>query len=452
MATAIVPLKLKSRRLPNKNFLLLGGKPLASYIFETLLSIDAIKKVYCYTSEPFLMELLPERVNLLPRPKSLDGDSVRANELFRYAIEGVDDDVILICQAPGPYISSESIAKGLNAVKSGDYDSAFAVKRLQTYCWYDGKPLNYDLGVMKQTQDLLPVYAETSGFYVFRKNDYLKTNTRINGRTFFVEVDDKEAIDIDNPKDFSLAISMLDYDERSVERYSQDPYIVNIVRDNKWGGRVRHIAFDMDGVLIDSVAVMEKAWAEAMKSVGLKVEFSEYRKEIGRPFFDILKTLNVDQLYWDPIRVVYEKISALAINEISLTEGILVALSQIKALGVKISLVTSKPVDRVQVILDKYFEKDIFDSVVTPESVANGRGKPAPDQLLMACIGVGVDPGNTIYVGDMEVDRVAAKSAGIHFIHAAWGYGDISVQGEVWFNCVENFTDFLVDALSNLND
>jgi len=447
MAIAVVPLKLASRRLPNKNFLLLGGKPLARYVFETLLSLGEVEKVYCYTSEPLLMDLLPAGVHLLPRPKSLDGDGVKANELFRYAVENVCGDVIVICQAPGPFISGGSIAKGIAAVESGVYDSAFAVKRLQTYCWYDGLALNYDLAEMKQTQELQPVYAETSGFYVFKKEDYLKSNTRINGRPFFVEVNDKESVDIDNPEDFSLAISMLEYDERSVERYSQDPYIVNIFRDNRWGRCIEHISFDLDGVLIDSVGVMERAWLESMNAVDLNVPFAEYRNLIGRPFFDILKGLCVDEKYWEPIRLVYERVSSVAVDEIRITEGILGSLGKIKSLGVKLSLVTSKPLDRVRVILEKFFDEGLFDSVVTPESVASGRGKPAPDQILMACIGVGVDPGDTIYVGDMDVDRIAAKSAGVHFIHAAWGYGEISTQGEVWFKSVENFTDFLVDAL-----
>ncbi len=40
--SAFVPLKLNSRRLPNKNFLRLGDYPLAYHIFETLSKVDGI--------------------------------------------------------------------------------------------------------------------------------------------------------------------------------------------------------------------------------------------------------------------------------------------------------------------------------------------------------------------------------------------------------------------------
>lgn len=37
---AFVPLKLNNLRLPNKNILLLGGKPLFMHVVDTLLSIN----------------------------------------------------------------------------------------------------------------------------------------------------------------------------------------------------------------------------------------------------------------------------------------------------------------------------------------------------------------------------------------------------------------------------
>ena len=35
----------------------------------------------------------------------------------------------------------------------------------------------------------------------------------------------------------------------------------------------------------------------------------------------------------------------------------------------------------------------------------------------------GVDPIETLYVGDMAADHEAAKRAGVDYAHAEWGYG-----------------------------
>lgn len=220
---ALVPLKLKSRRLPNKNFLRLGDRPLSYHIFKTLTELDVIEKVCCYTSQPQVLGLLPKDVELLMRPKRLDGDGVKANELFKYAVENIDADIVVICHATGPFVKKESIAKGIDAVLSGKYDCAFSVQRNQTYSWFDGVPLNYDPNDMAQTQDVKPVYVETSGFYIFRKSDYLRNHTRIGSSPFLVEVDFKEAVDVDDPSDFSLATLLLDYNV-SDSGYSTDNF------------------------------------------------------------------------------------------------------------------------------------------------------------------------------------------------------------------------------------
>jgi len=114
---SIVPLKLNSRRLPNKNFLRLGDHPLARHIFDTLQAIEELNDIYCYCSQPQVMQLLSKSIRFLARPEKLDGDDIKANELFRYAIERIDADLIVLCHATAPFISSKTIKNLINAVK-----------------------------------------------------------------------------------------------------------------------------------------------------------------------------------------------------------------------------------------------------------------------------------------------------------------------------------------------
>jgi phosphoglycolate phosphatase-like HAD superfamily hydrolase/CMP-N-acetylneuraminic acid synthetase len=441
---AFVPLKLKSRRLPNKNFLRLGDRPLCYHIFNTLVSISSISKVYCYTSQPQILSLLPETVELLMRPRRLDGHHVKANELFRYSVENIDADVIVLCHATGPYIKGESISKGIHAVLSGDYDCAFAVKRLQTYSWYDNKPLNYDPNDMSQTQDLKPVFAETSGFYIFRKADYLTNNTRIGVNPFLVEVDFKESVDIDDPQDLSLATLLFDYNS-NIHNYSRDNFFVDMANNSIKFKKIKHISFDLDGVLIDSINVMRLAWDNAMKISGQSICFSEYKKFIGIPFEKILDNVGCLPDCYTQVKEVYDRFSSNSLEQIKTFEGVKEGINLAVAAGLKVSIVTSKNSVRTHEILKRHFPKIIFDAVVTPEDVSEGRGKPNPDPILLACIKVGVDPFNTIYVGDMEFDRDSANRAGVHFVHAAWGYADLCNVKDMWFNSMEDMIDFVLN-------
>ncbi|MDH4572900.1 HAD-IA family hydrolase [Salinicola acroporae] len=440
---ALVPLKLKSRRLPNKNFLRLGDRPLSYHVFDALVNVPHLSKVLCYTSQPQVLSLLPNSVELLMRPRRLDGDNVKANELFRFAVEQIDADIIVLCHATGPYIKKESIVKGVEAVSGGEYDCAFAVQKHQTYAWYNQEPLNYNPEDMSQTQDLTPVYTETSGFYVFRKSDYLEKNTRISGRPFLVEVDFKESVDIDEPKDFSLATLLHDYDPQS-QNFSTDDFFINLANEDVPFKNIKHISFDMDGVLIDSLPVMERAWQKAMDATGQEIAFTEYKQHIGIPFYDILSNVGCNRSMFSKVKKVYDESSSLELDRIEVFEGILEALRQAKKAGLLISVVTSKTKQRTTDILEHHFSDIDFDFVVSPEDVPSGRGKPNPDPLLLACIQLGVDPYNTIYVGDMESDRETAQRAGAHFVHAAWGFADLKDVKEMWFNKIEDMMEYIL--------
>ena len=84
------------------------------------------------------------------------------------------------------------------AVKSKEYDSAFCAKKLQDYLWQNGKPLNFDAANVPRTQDLEPIYQETSGVYVFTREVFEKYKRRIGQKPLIKEMSFIEAVDIDD--------------------------------------------------------------------------------------------------------------------------------------------------------------------------------------------------------------------------------------------------------------
>lgn len=203
---AIVPMKLNNRRLPQKNTkCFTNGKPLCYYILSTLLTVEGIDDVYVYCSNPDIQEFIPEGVKYLRRSESLDQDTTKMNEVLQYFAADVPADVYVMTHTTAPFISKESIEKGLQAVLSGEYDSSFAAKKLQDFLWKDGVPFNYELNNIPRTQDLPAFYEETSGFYIYRNEVMTKLNRRIGEKPFIVEVGEIESVDIDEAEDFMIA-------------------------------------------------------------------------------------------------------------------------------------------------------------------------------------------------------------------------------------------------------
>lgn len=203
---AVVPMKLNNRRLPQKNTKrFTNGNPLCYYILSTLLSVDEIDEVYVYCSNPDIKEYIPKGVKYLKRSTDLDQDTTSMTEVLTCFTKEVSADIYVMTHTTAPFVSRQSIKRGLNAVLSGEYDSAFAAKKVQDFLWKDGKPFNYELDNIPRTQDLPPFYEETSGFYIYRKEVMSNLHRRIGENPYLVEVGEIEATDIDELEDFMIA-------------------------------------------------------------------------------------------------------------------------------------------------------------------------------------------------------------------------------------------------------
>ena len=232
---AIVPMKLNNRRLPQKNTKsFTNGKPLCYYILSTLLTVDEIDEVYVYCSNPDIQEFIPEGVKYLKRSTSLDQDTTSMTEVLICFTKEVDADVYVMTHTTAPFVSKESIEMGLRAVLSGEYDSAFAAKKLQDFLWKDGEPFNYELSNIPRTQDLPALYEETSGFYIYRKEVMSELYRRIGEKPYIVEVGEIEGIDIDEPEDFMIADAVFNY---KVEKEKE----MRVNNKNLFGGGRRQL-------------------------------------------------------------------------------------------------------------------------------------------------------------------------------------------------------------------
>ncbi len=203
---AIVPIKLNNERLPNKNIKPFdNGQPLCHYIFETLKKVNGIDEIYVYCSNPEIKKYVPQGVKFLKRSESLDQNTTKINKVLSAFANDVVADIYVMTHATAPFIRHESIEKGLNAVKNSEFDSSFAVKKIQTFLWKEQKPFNYSLENIPRTQDLEPIFEETSGFYIYTRKTIINENRRIGQNPFMVEISAIEACDIDTQDDFVIA-------------------------------------------------------------------------------------------------------------------------------------------------------------------------------------------------------------------------------------------------------
>ncbi len=202
---AFVPIRLNSKRVTGKNLKLLGGKPLLCYILESLQQVKTIDEIYVYCSDDSIIKYLPLGVKFLKRPDSLDRDETLGQEIYDAFVNTIMADVYILAHTTSPFIKPATIENSLDKIINDDYDSAFSAEKIQTFAWYEGKPLNYELKKIPRTQTIEPIYIETSAFFIFEREVWTKHHQRIGNNPYMAIVDKIEGIDIDWPEDFHFA-------------------------------------------------------------------------------------------------------------------------------------------------------------------------------------------------------------------------------------------------------
>jgi CMP-N-acetylneuraminic acid synthetase len=208
---AFVPIKLNSQRLENKMLLPIGDKLMCQHIFYALLNVkkEIEMDIYCYCSDEKIKDFLPKGVEFLERDKKLDSNETLGIDIYTSFINKVDADIYALCHATSPFIKETSIITGLNKIINEGHDSSCSVSRVQTFCWYGGKTLNYQLDNVVRTQDITPIFWETSAFYIFKKDILAVHKRRIGKNPYLVETDRIESIDIDEREDYELACKIV---------------------------------------------------------------------------------------------------------------------------------------------------------------------------------------------------------------------------------------------------
>lgn len=198
--------------------------------------------------------------------------------------------------------------------------------------------------------------------------------------------------------------------------------------------------FDLDGVIIDSKKNMKISWETANNKFELKRPFKQYFSFIGRDFKDILKKLKIRNKNFDKIENFFKNESIKNFNKYKLYPQVKQVLKKLRKKKIKVGIVTSKDCLRTKKILKKFSLK--FNEVRCSDNKL--AGKPKPDKILSIIRKLKVNKNQTVYVGDMMVDKLTAKNAGVDYIHASYGYSAKNINNK---NTIHSFNELIKDKI-----
>jgi phosphoglycolate phosphatase len=177
----------------------------------------------------------------------------------------------------------------------------------------------------------------------------------------------------------------------------------------------RVVAFDMDGVLVDSFQCWWLLLNELLESEGKgTVTREEFREGWGqdqeadrRQFFPGWSVERLTREYTERFPR-YRKFVEVEPDALRVIEAL-------RARRKKLAVATNSPTGIATQLLEGAGIDRHFDRIVGVDQVAQ-MGKPAPDLLDHIGRSLSVSPSEMCYVGDTDYDARAARAAGVFFI------------------------------------
>jgi beta-phosphoglucomutase len=215
--------------------------------------------------------------------------------------------------------------------------------------------------------------------------------------------------------------------------------------------QARGAIFDLDGTLVDNMAVHAEAFAIFVGRHGLPpLTLADRARLDGKRNRDIFPDLFGRALAEDFLQAcIHEKESLyreLSCGRLRPVPGLLHLLDALEAEGIPAAIATSAPAENVAHTLRELDLADRLTEVVRSDRVA--RGKPHPDVFLAAAELIGVAPAQCLAFEDAPAGIQAARAAGMTCVALTTGFSAeaLATVGATPDLAVRDYDEFLAVA------
>ena len=206
MITAVVAVRKGSQRVPNKNIKPFGDSNLLQMKLDTLKQVKNIDEIVVNSDCDKMLEIgKMNDVKTHKRDDYFASSKATNSEFHGHIAEVTKTDSIFLAPVCSPFVSVESHEKSVDYYLNNPFDSVTSVTEVKNHLWLNGKPLNYDLDNVPNSQDLPDVVKLNYGISIVDR-EIMKTKNRIVGNNpGFYKLDEIESIDVDTPFDWIVA-------------------------------------------------------------------------------------------------------------------------------------------------------------------------------------------------------------------------------------------------------
>jgi HAD superfamily hydrolase (TIGR01549 family) len=183
---------------------------------------------------------------------------------------------------------------------------------------------------------------------------------------------------------------------------------------------IKLVIFDLDGTLVDAYTAIQKSLNFTLKKLGYhQVSLTTAKRAVGWGEVIFMKTFVKKEDIKEALKIYRSHHQLTLLRYSRVIPRAREILSLLKKRNYKLAIASNRPIKFTHILLKHLSLRKYFNLIVC----AKGKSdiKPSPNLLLRVIKKLKVSPHSALYVGDMVIDVLAGKNAGIKTIAVLGG-------------------------------
>jgi len=175
---------------------------------------------------------------------------------------------------------------------------------------------------------------------------------------------------------------------------------------------IKLVIFDLDGTLVDAYKAISASFNYTMSSLGYPEQKPDtIRRAVGWGDKKLLRNFITENELEQALNVYREHHAVSVAKYVKFLPESRQVIEYLKDKGIRLAIATNRPSRFTEIILNTLGIRYLFDSVLCADVV--GAGKPSPEILDRTIQHFNFSAKETLYVGDMALDSVTGRRAGV---------------------------------------
>jgi len=174
MKIAMIPARMDSQRLEQKNLRELGGLPLITRAIRKCLTAGIFDEIWVNSEHSTFGEIAAqEGVQFHRRPAELANHTATSEQFVYEFLSAHPCEYLFQVHTIAPLLTAKQVAGFVQAMLESDNDAQFSVVNEQIECAINGEPINFTYDSKTNSQELTPVQRITWSITGWRASTFI---------------------------------------------------------------------------------------------------------------------------------------------------------------------------------------------------------------------------------------------------------------------------------------